>query len=69
MAYSLTNDPALTKCYRCGAFYRPGGWRYGHWGTGTEGRFTAHGKIPDDHCPCCRKPPKLEPDPEYPMTM
>lgn len=56
----------LVKCYRCSAQYAPGGWYSGFVvSCGTANRKVAPtAKIPDDHCPMCRKPPQLEPTPE-----
>lgn len=51
-------------CFRCNAIYSPGG-EGRHWhlvsycGTQPDPCYD-HGRIPDEYCPICRKPPLRE---------
>lgn len=50
--------PGLLHCYRCDAHYSAGHWYRGYF-IGTGPTFYATGRMDDNDCPICRRPPLL----------
>jgi hypothetical protein len=54
------DENVLVHCFRCEAWYRPGGWFRAERAHDTTGNVRLLGPIRAADCPICRKPPMTE---------